>query len=241
LFWILPNGTRIDVVDSATDSSSGPIFALATHQDGSNATFGLNVSHSQLVIPEVHKGMDGRYVCVMEDAQQRVFFIPYVISSINFSQSLMVSLSVAVCFAIACLLVLIFDRYCKSLLSVKICCSNGGGDNYDRNRNLSSDQLSISDHTSPIQQRKQQRFAMNHMNFVVDDEISTKMDSSSRCSTDSNNHSSASMKSVKDTDTYNSGNNSDDNDKDRHVSNSITNSTVLSHELTIPVSDSIHL
>ncbi|KHN87883.1 hypothetical protein Tcan_07441 [Toxocara canis] len=96
LFWILPNGTRVDV-DAESES----------------ALVNLNISQNQLVIPEVHKGMDGQYVCVLEGAQRQIFFIPYVVSQTDFIQTFLISTCITLGFAFVCVLVLLLDRYSR--------------------------------------------------------------------------------------------------------------------------------
>uniref|UniRef100_A0A0M3HSQ3 Ig-like domain-containing protein n=1 Tax=Ascaris lumbricoides TaxID=6252 RepID=A0A0M3HSQ3_ASCLU len=103
LFWILPNGTRIDVGQGSEDHLGQVLVAM-----------NFNGSSSQLIIPEVRRGMDGQYVCVLDGAPRQIFFIPYVVSTINFAQAVMISLGVTVGFAVACASVLLFDRYCAS-------------------------------------------------------------------------------------------------------------------------------
>lgn len=94
LFWILPNGTKISA------QSNGPV------------AFGsFRASSNQLIIEGVHKGMDGDYTCILEDSGRRMFFIPYIIANTDYSQSLLISVCVSLIFALACIAVLLFDRY----------------------------------------------------------------------------------------------------------------------------------
>ncbi|MFH4975074.1 hypothetical protein AB6A40_001783 [Gnathostoma spinigerum] len=91
LFWILPNGTRLDVTDKSLSST-------------------FNASDNRLIIRGVKAWMDGEYTCV-SGSRKQVFYIPYIVSRGNYSTSLLISLGATVGFGIACIIVILLDRY----------------------------------------------------------------------------------------------------------------------------------
>ncbi|KAK0414484.1 hypothetical protein QR680_011454 [Steinernema hermaphroditum] len=95
LYWTLPDGTN---VRNANESDPEAMF---------------NAVKGQLRISKIKPGMDGEYVCVNVDENERRshFFIPYIIARTDYSRSLTISIAVTVVFVIACAIVLLFDRF----------------------------------------------------------------------------------------------------------------------------------
>ncbi|TKR75858.1 hypothetical protein L596_017093 [Steinernema carpocapsae] len=96
IYWILPDGTN---VQNANETQPEAVF---------------NVIKGQLVISKIKPGMDGEYICVSstaEDERRSHFFIPYIIARTDYSRSLTISIAVTLVFVIACVVVLLFDRF----------------------------------------------------------------------------------------------------------------------------------
>lgn len=137
-FWILPDGQRIYVNQQEHNlkeiEERGKIISTNDYDDIQNITIisddytlrnnhsssgynfdgisnSVNVSGDLLTILGVRRGMDGQYICVIEDDRQQIFFIPYVIAQTDYPKSMLLSACVSLGFAAACFIILILDRY----------------------------------------------------------------------------------------------------------------------------------
>uniref|UniRef100_A0A7E4UMH7 Ig-like domain-containing protein n=1 Tax=Panagrellus redivivus TaxID=6233 RepID=A0A7E4UMH7_PANRE len=104
--WMLPDEAEV-TFDTAENATSNYMVG-----DKFNAT------RNYLDILGIEHGMDGRYVCILEDGTHRDFFIPHIVSSARLTKSVMISLSVTGIFCILCLIILTVDRYCFSDMDV---------------------------------------------------------------------------------------------------------------------------
>uniref|UniRef100_A0A0N5AHG1 Ig-like domain-containing protein n=1 Tax=Syphacia muris TaxID=451379 RepID=A0A0N5AHG1_9BILA len=95
--WLLPQGTSM-ANSTASFSSGQQLYDMH------------NVN--QLIIRSVQLDMDGEYVCTVNNKIIEIFYIPYIIANVNYTDSIILSLLVSVFFGVACLTVLLFSRHC---------------------------------------------------------------------------------------------------------------------------------